>query len=144
MEEFVITIFNFLQEEEGHKHIKFFIKNHYGQAAFGWLVYMVGKLWWYRNEYDENNDGLGWSEVVVFGRKNWITGLFNALLIAIGVPYAPEIWDLAMELVVHFNFLEKPWRFGDGVYIGMGALVLVVQLVIDVIRFYVSRRKTNH
>ena len=101
-------------------------------AGFGWLLYMVGKLWYFRKEYDPNNDGLGWNEVQRYLKKNWIVGLFNLLLLVVVVPYAEDIWSWGM------NFWGKDWAFSDFVYVLAGSFILVIQIIIDFVR---SKRK---
>lgn len=122
----MIHIFNFLSDGlNGNED--FLITNHYALAAYGWLLYMVGKLWYYRKEYDPNHDGLGWGEIKVFFRKNWIAFLFAAMLGLILVPFAPRLWVWGTGLFE----VSRSWPVTDLVYLLVGAFILVVQLVID-------------
>ena len=109
------------------------LQNPYALAAYGWTLYMVGKLWYYRDVYDTNKDGLGWSEIQVFLRRNWVAFLFNAMLIAVFTPYVPDLWMWSMDL---FN---RTWPMTKVAYILEGGFILVVQLAID----YVKRKTSN-
>jgi len=101
---------------------------HYGQAAFGWALYMVGKLWWYRDVYDADHNGLGLKEVGVYVKKNWITALFNGMLLVVTVPYAEWLWATAMDI------FKKDWPFNDFVYVLAGGFILAIQLIADFVR----------
>lgn len=117
-------------QPETHEDHSLIIKNHYVLAGFGWLLYMVGKLWYFRNEYDTNNDGLGLAEVGSYFRKNWIVGLFNGMLIVVAVPFAPQFWNWGTGL---FD-VSKDWEFTDLVYILAGGFILVIQIIVDWVR----------
>jgi len=101
---------------------------HYLLAGFGWFLYLVGKLWYFRDHYDTNNDGLDGREVKRYLQKDWISFLFNAMLLAIVVPYAPEIWTFIMQLA------GKEYPFREFVYVLAGGFILVVQIAIDVVK----------
>jgi hypothetical protein len=107
------------------EHEHFLLDNNYALAAFGWALYMVGKLWYYRDVYDTNHDGLGLNEIGVYLRRNWISFLFNAMLIIIFTPYVPDLWLWAMDL------FGKEWPMTRAAYILEGGLILIVQLIID-------------
>lgn len=114
-------------------HEEFLITNHYALAAFGWFVYMVGKLWYYRDKYDTNNNGLGLKEVGVFFRMNWIAFFFAALLAFILVPFAPNLWNWTTD---SFE-VSKDWPVTDLVYLLVGGIILGLQLIID----WIKRKK---
>jgi hypothetical protein len=67
---------------------------HYLLAAFGWVAYIVGRLWLKRKQYDINDDGLDVSEVKLYLKRNWIGFAFNAILLVVLTPYIPDIWQL--------------------------------------------------
>jgi len=124
----MIALFStFLSDGIGHGE-DLLIKNHYALAGYGWFLYMVGKLWYYRNDYDKNHDGLGWLEIVAFTRQNWISFFFAAMLAFILVPFAPRLWLWGTEL------FDKDWPVTDLVYLLVGAFILVVQLVVDYLK----------
>jgi len=118
------------QPDTHAEHNNLVFNNHYVLAGFGWLLYMVGKLWYYRNEYDTNDDGLGWSEVGAYFRKNWIVGLFNGMLIVIAVPFAPQFWSWGTGLFE----ASQDWEFTDLVYVLAGGFILVIQIIVDWVR----------
>lgn len=110
----------------------FLITNHYALASYGWCLYSVGKLWYYRDVYDTNKDGLGLVEIGAFFKQNWISMLFNAMLLLVLVPYTPWVWERGMELS------NKDWPMTDLAYILTGNIIILVQIIIDFVK-----RKTN-
>ncbi len=126
----LVSFIMVLASPNTHEEHSMILKNHYVLAGFGWLLYMVGKLWYFRNEYDTNNDGLGAAEVGSYFRKNWIVGLFNGMLIVIAVPFAPQFWNWGTGL---FD-ASKDWEFTDLVYILAGGFILVIQIIVDWVR----------
>lgn len=110
---------------------------HYGLAGFGWLLYVVGKLYVTSAKYDTNDDGLSWDEVQKYIKKNWIAFLFNAMLLAIAVPYAQDWWPIITGL---FDF-SKGWEFTELVYVLAGSFILVVQILIDIVTWKLGTMK---
>ncbi len=108
----------------------------YGLALFGWLTYMVGKMWYTSDSYDKDQDGMSLAEVRLFMKKNWVAGLFNMMLLIIAVPYAHEIWDFAMQIT------GKNWPFSEFIYVLIGSAILFLQIFIDIVKWRLKKLKS--
>ena len=136
MEKIIIFIYVFVLLLLGIKQTNPMMFN-YTLAGFGWWLYIVGRLFFDRKKYDKDDNGLGWEEVKAYLKMNWIAFLFNGMLLIIIVPYTEILWYWG----IGFFEISKDWIFNDLAYVLAGSFILVVQIIIDIVRWKLRKLK---
>lgn len=105
-----------------------FLENPWILAILGWFLYNIGKLMVDQKKYDLDNNGLGWSEVGMYLKFNWIGMLFSSILLVFVLPYTHNLWHWGMEL------WGKDWEFINLAYGLIGVLMIAIQIGVKYIK----------
>lgn len=103
-----------------HQHTIF--ENHWFRGYYGWMLYNVVLMIYTRKQFDLDNDGYGFSELMAFFRYHNISIIFALLMVPILVMEAPWL----LSLINLYWDLNLP--FHDGYYYGVGPFCALLQL----------------
>jgi len=114
-----------------------FLSNPWALALYGWLFYNLCKLLFDQKKYDLDDDGLGWSEVGMFFKHEWLGMLVSLMLLPITTPYTPQLWTWLMVIIGQ----DQP--FSTLAYSFNGVWMALIQLGVSMVKNKIESYKNK-